>query len=148
MRQADRLLPGGGACGLFAGYWPQKPRDPQADPREGALGEALVAIPRVVESRTMAEGDRPGTTIVCSTADIAREVTTLLLGGLSLHSPVLAARRSDRVTDLIQPLIVGRGTRLLASGEDAIAALKLRTIALTTANSGVRIIEDAREDAG
>lgn len=146
VRRADRLLLGRNTYELFAAYWPAAARDPQRDALERALGEAIVATPRVVVSRTLTASDWEGTTIVRDPEALPDDGQTLLLGSPSLHSRLLAAGRIDRVTYLIHPIIAGRGARLFADQAEAIAVPELRTMALTTWKSGVRVIEYARDD--
>ncbi|UOE44089.1 dihydrofolate reductase family protein [Agromyces larvae] len=109
----DALLLGRRTYDIFAGYWPRVPAD-------NPIAAKFAQVPKFVVSRTLADPDWQGTTVLPDAATAARlrdrfdEVQ--VIGSGSLLQSLFTADAVDRLQLWTYPVTLGEGKRLFGPG--------------------------------
>jgi dihydrofolate reductase len=120
MRSADTLVYGRKTYQLMVPYWPDVARTPGDSKPANDFALAFDAVPNIVVfSKTLDKAESPKTRIV--RGNLEAEILKLkqqpgkniLLGGVDLPSQLMQTGLIDEYRFVIQPVLVGEGTRLL-----------------------------------
>jgi dihydrofolate reductase len=123
----DTMLLGRVTYQEFASFWPQQSND------EVPIADHMNNTPKVVVSETLDSVDEwQNSTLI--KGNIAKELTRLkqqpgknigITGSGTLVASLLRAGLLDELNLLVHPIVVGKGKRLFASGEDQPRGLRL-----------------------
>ena len=119
MDEVDLIFYGRVMYQLMFPYWADVARDQSGTPAENRFARRLVAIDRVVMSRTLESADDKTTIIHNDPAGTLLQLKqqpgkTISVDTLSLLPELLAARLIDEFHFVIHPVIAGKGRPLLA----------------------------------
>ena len=134
LRGSDTLLLSGRTS--FMGnksYWTGVPNDPNATPIRREFAKLIASTPKVVVSETLDSVDEwQNSTLI--KGNVVEELTLLkqqpgknigITGSGTLVASLLRAGLLDELNLLVHPIVVGKGKRLFASGEDQPRGLRL-----------------------
>ena len=135
MDAADTMLLGRVTYQEFASYWPQQSND------EVPIADYMNETPKVVVSETLEALDWRNSTLI--KGNVVAELTRLkeqpgknigITGSGTLVASLLSAGLLDELRLLVHPIVVGRGKRLFATGEEPRG---LRLVDAQTFSTGV-----------
>jgi dihydrofolate reductase len=118
--KSDLFLYGRKTYQLMVPYWPEVAKDKSASKSEKEFAEAFNSVSKVVFSKTLsASREEKETRIV--RGNLKNEVLklkkqsggTILTGGVSLPSQLIALGLVDQLNVVVNPILVGDGRRLL-----------------------------------
>ena len=120
LREIDLLVFGRKTYELMVPYWPDVAKDPSATKADKEFADAFVATKKLVFSRSLASVEGTNTKIVRT--NLRDEILKLkqqqgkniLVGGVNIPSQLMALDLIDEYHFVVQPIIAGEGTRLLA----------------------------------
>ncbi len=120
LREIDLLVFGRKTYELMVPYWPDVANDPSATKADKEFADAFVATKKLVFSRSLASVEGTNTKIVRT--NLRDEILKLkqqqgkniLVGGVNIPSQLMALDLIDEYHFVVQPIIAGEGTRLLA----------------------------------
>jgi len=138
-REAGESLYGRRLYELMAGYWPTADANPLAPPYELEYARIWKDKPKVVFSRTL---DKVNWNSRLVRDDVGGEIAKLkaqpgnylTVGGAGLASSAIQLGLVDEYRVMINPVVVGAGTRFFPEFRDAI---RLRLLETRTFRSGV-----------
>ncbi|WP_259068116.1 dihydrofolate reductase family protein [Mucilaginibacter sp. X4EP1] len=150
LREADTFLWGRKTYQLMVPYWPDVAKDPDADEGDIEFARAFDAVEKfVVFSQSLDSAEDKKTRIVRT--DLQDEILKLkqergknmLTGGINLASQLAALNLIDEYHIIVQPIIVGEGTRLF-EGISLQEKLNLKLICSKTFKSGTIVLHYAK----
>ncbi|MGW9403620.1 dihydrofolate reductase family protein [Arthrobacter sp. NPDC055585] len=122
INQMDALLLGRRTYDIFAGYWPHRGNS-------NPIAEKFNSIPKYVVSRTMADADWDGTTVLPTAEEAAalkdRHGDIHVVGSGALAGSLLAAGILDRLNFFLYPITLGTGKRVFYGDGGVPAAFTL-----------------------
>lgn len=125
----------------FESYWPTVPSDPNASSHEREHARWLEQASKLVFSATLSQVSWKNTKIV--NGPVAKEIATLkqqagknllLFGGASLAQTCVRENLVDEYRLLINPVVLGKGSRLF---QDIPQRISLKLVETKTYHSGV-----------
>lgn len=124
---SDVMLLGRNTYLEHAAYWPSD---------SGSMADLMNGIPKVVVSSTLESADWNNASVARNGVDAAigalGDQRVVVTGSVALVKSLLAAGALDELSLIIDPLIVGDGTRLF----DGLGAVELRTLEMHTGPGG------------
>ncbi|HEY4838450.1 MAG TPA: dihydrofolate reductase family protein [Candidatus Acidoferrales bacterium] len=120
LRDVDLLVFGRKTYELMVPYWPDVAKDPSATKADKEFANAFVSINKIVFSRSLDSVEAQNTRI--ARTNLQDEIPNLkqqqgkniLVGGVGIPSQLIELGLVDEFHFVIQPIIAGEGTRLLA----------------------------------
>jgi dihydrofolate reductase len=107
LAESDVMLLGRNTYLEHAGYWPSD---------SGSMADLMNSIPKLVVSSTLETADWANTTIASTGLDAALaslgDQRVVVTGSVALVQSLLAAGALDELRLIIDPVVVGEGTRL------------------------------------
>ncbi len=140
-REVGLLVFGRKTYQLMVPYWPDVAKDQSATKADKEFARAFDSSNKVVFSRSLDSAEDQNTRIVRT--DLREEMLKLkqeqgkdiLVGGVSIPSQLMELGLIDEYRFVVQPIIVGEGTRLL-EGVNLQDRLRLKLVESKTFKSG------------
>jgi dihydrofolate reductase len=151
LREADTFLWGRKTYQLMVPYWPDVAKDPDADKGDIEFARAFDAVEKIVVfSQSLDSAEDKKTKIVRT--GLQDEILKLkqeqgkniLTGGVNFATQLAALNLIDEYHIIVQPLIVGEGTRLF-EGLNLQNSLHLKLIGSKTFKSGTIVLHYAKQ---